>query len=84
LPNRERLDECSQPTIFYSDEPEFESATKSSAFAIQRFGNEGRPPVKMVVNSLVKSAFASHGSSDMCHPALRIIDYIDALKMGDG
>jgi hypothetical protein len=84
LPDCERLDERSQPTVFYGDEPEFESPTQSSAFAIQRFDDKGRPAVKMVVDSLVQSAFASHSSSDMCHPALRIVDYIDTLKMGDG
>ena len=85
LPNCERLDERSQPTVLYGDEPEFESPTQSSAFAIQRFGDKGRQTVKMVVvDSLVQSALTPHSSSDMCYPALRIVDYIDPLKMGDG
>ena len=84
LTDCERLDERSQSTILYRDEPEFEFLAESSAFAFQRFDDKGRPAVKMVVNSLVQAAFASHGSSDMCHPALRIVDNIDALQMRDG
>ena len=37
----------------------------------------------MVVNSLVKAALAAHGSSDMRYPALRIVDYVDTLEMGN-
>jgi hypothetical protein len=82
LPDCECFDECSQPAAFYGDEPEFESSTQSGAFATQRLDDKGRPAVKMVVDSLVQSAFASDGSSDMCHPALRVVNYVDALKMG--
>ena len=83
LPDCERLNERSQSTVLDGDEPEFESLAQSSAVAVQRFDDKGRSAVKMVVDTLVQAAFASHGSSNMCHPALRIVDDVDTLQMGD-
>jgi hypothetical protein len=41
LPDCERLDERSQATVLYGDEPEFESFTQSSALTVQRFDDKG-------------------------------------------
>jgi hypothetical protein len=84
LSDRKCLEERSQPAILYCNAPEFESLAQSNALPIKGFDYEGRTTVKMVVESLVQSAFASHGSSDVCDSALRIVDYIDALQMRDG
>lgn len=55
-----------------------------ASFPFRNLITTERSAVKMAVDSLVQAAFASAGSSDMCYPALWIVDYVDSLQMRDG
>lgn len=45
--------------------------------------DKGRPAVEMVVDALVQAAPTLHASSDVRHHALRIVDHVDILRIGD-